>query len=244
MRDYNGQKTGFVHSMYAGGMVDGPGIRTVVFLSGCHLRCKYCHNPDTWSLRSGEETTVDAVLTEVQKYRSYYRSGGGGISISGGEPLNQVDFVRELLLACRANGVHSVLDTSGHAPPAQVKSLLPLVDLLLLDIKTINADGYLALTGQPIAPTLATLELSRQMGVPVWVRYVLVPGLTDDEKDLAEMGRFLKSYANVKKIEVLPFHKHGEPKWEELGLQYELTNTPAPTSEQVKKAASYLHQPW
>ena len=234
------EKMGYVHSIYNGGMVDGPGIRSVVFLSGCGLRCKYCHNPDTWDKKSGTEMTVEECMTEILKYKSYYKFSGGGVTISGGEPLHQHKFVSELLKACRSVGVHTVLDTSGFANPAVVEAVLPLVDMVLLDIKSYNKEIYKELTGVDLAPTIEFAKMSQRFKVPVWIRYVLVPGITDDVKDLEKLANFLSRFDNIEKITVLPFHKQGEHKWEQIGLNYELYDTPVPTITQVEEAQRIL----
>ncbi|MCL2204650.1 MAG: pyruvate formate-lyase-activating protein [Defluviitaleaceae bacterium] len=231
---------GYVHSIYTGGMVDGPGIRTVVFFAGCSLRCAYCHNPDTWQRARGERKTVDEVLTEVLKYTSYYKFSGGGLTASGGEPTDQPEFLGELLKACRENGVHTALDTSGCATEALAAHLLPYVDLLLLDFKAYDPDLYFQLTHAPASRPRATLRIAQALHIPTWINYVLVPGLTDNEKDLTEMAAFLKQHENIQKIQVLPFHKHGEHKWAELSIPYKLTHTQPPTKEQLAKVQEIL----
>jgi pyruvate formate lyase activating enzyme len=216
-------------------MVDGPGIRTVVFFSGCSLRCKYCHNPDTWFRKRGNKMTVAEVLEEVVKYKSYYKFSGGGITISGGEPMDQPDFLQELLLACRENGVHTTLDTSGCTTLDIAEEILPLVDLLMLDIKSYNPKQYMKITGQRLDKTLATLKLAEKLNVPTWVRYVLVPGLSDDYDDICKLAVFLKQYKNIETINVLPFHKEGEYKWKDLNIPYDLHDTQPPTKELIEQ---------
>lgn len=232
---YDASTLGYIHSIYTGGMVDGPGIRTVVFLAGCSLRCKYCHNPDTWLRMRGNKKTVAEILAEVEKYRSYYKFSGGGITISGGEPADQPVFLKELLLACRENGIHTVLDTSGCPTEEISEEILPCVDLLMLDFKAFDPDLYKKITGVSRDRMINTLNAAEALNTPTWIRYVLVPGLTDDYFDLHKTAAFLKLYGNIKKIEVLPFHKHGEHKWKELKLDYELHDTLPPTQEQIDK---------
>ena len=232
--------TGYVHSIYSGGMVDGPGIRCVVFLSGCALRCKYCHNPDTWSRRSGNVMTVDEVLAEVLSYKSYYKFSGGGVTISGGEPLGQAEFMTELLKACKANDIHTVIDTSGFAKPEDVADVLEYTDLMLLDIKSINPITYKMVTGVEIERSFETLRLSRRMKVATWIRFVLVPGLTDDMDDIRQMAEFLRGFDNIEKIDVLPFHKSGEHKWDENKTPYELADTEPPSPEFVQEVQEIL----
>ena len=232
--------TGSIHSIYTGGMVDGPGIRTVVFFAGCSLRCLYCHNPDTWQRAKGIKKTVADVLDEAIKYKSYYKFSGGGITLSGGEPTDQPDFLRELLKACKENNIHTVLDTAGCATETIADAVLPYVDLLLLDVKTYNADLYYTLTKSSIDRPLLTLRKAQDLHIPTQINYVLVPGYTDDEKDLTDLAGFLKGYENITKIEVLPFHKHGEHKWEGLDLDYVLGDTLPPTAETLERARKLL----
>jgi len=229
-------KTGYIHSMYTGGMVDGPGIRTVIFFAGCNMRCKYCHNPDTWARSRGKIMSVQDLLDEVLKYRSYYRFSGGGVTISGGDPLMQPDFLAEVLAACRDKGIHTVIDTAGCAPEEQIRRILPHTNIMMLDFKAIDNDKHMYITAQPIAMPIRTLEISREMGVSVWIRFVLVPGLTDDIDEMREMARFFKDFPNIEKIEILPFHKSGEYKWKDLNIPYELHDTLPPTAEQLRVA--------
>ena len=240
MLSYDRNKTGRVHSLFTGGMVDGPGIRSVVFLAGCNLRCKYCHNPDTWAVNRGDIMTVGDVLDEVLKYTSYYRFSGGGITVSGGEPLMQPDFLTELMAACRAHDLHTTLDTSGCGRVDVAERVLPNTSLLLIDIKSFNPAVYLELTGQPLDKTLAVLDVARRLNVPTWIRYVLVPGWTDNLDELRELADYLRSFGNVEKAEVLPFHKNGEYKWADLRIAYELQDTLPPTPEQVRDAQEIL----
>ncbi|MCL2563053.1 MAG: pyruvate formate-lyase-activating protein [Oscillospiraceae bacterium] len=231
---------GYIHSVETAGMVDGPGIRYVVFFSGCNLRCKYCHNPDTWKMKDGHPTTVDDLLRDIKKYRSYLHFSGGGVTITGGEPFVQRDFLIALLKACKSEGFHTALDTSGYTTLDAARAALAYTDLLLLDIKSINPVVYKDLTSVHLEPTLEVLHLAREMGIPVWIRFVLVPGLTDDEQDLRDLAAFLQGFPNVEKVEVLPFHKLGEYKWTELGLTYELADVEPPTRERVEWAKGIL----
>ena len=224
-------KAGYVHSIDTCGMVDGPGIRYLVFFAGCALRCKYCHNPDTWDLQSGKLMTVDEIVQDIKRYKSYLKFSGGGVTFTGGDPFLQPDFLAALLKACKAEGFHTVIDTSGYASKPAVEKALPHTDLLLLDIKSINPDVFKAVTDVPIDRTLRTLRLSNELGVKVWVRFVLVPGLTDNLEDIRQLAQYLKAYDNVEKVEVVPFHKAGEYKWRDLGHKYELEDTQPPTPE-------------
>ena len=238
--DYDDKIKGYVHSIYTGGMVDGPGIRCVVFLAGCGLRCKYCHNPDTWNRDNGNIITVDDCLAEILKYEAYYKFSGGGVTISGGEPLNQPDFLAELLKACHAHGLHTAIDTSGFTTKNVAEKILPHVDLLLLDIKSYNKDTYKNVTGVSLDNTLDFLRAASRYKVTTWIRFVLVPGLTDNKRDMKEMAEFLQAFDNVEEIHVLPFHKNGEYKWENVQIPYELGDTRVPTQEEIAEAEAIL----
>ena len=229
-----------MHSVETGGMVDGPGVRYVVFLSGCGLRCKYCHNPDTWKLKSGQLVTVGDTIRDIKKYQSYLKFSGGGVTITGGEPFMQPDFLVELLAACKSVGLHTALDTSGFADRSAAERALQYTDMLLLDIKSFNPVTYKELTGVPLDKTLEVLRLAEYMEIPIWVRFVLVPGYTDNMEDIRRMASFLEPFVNVVKVDVLPFHKMGEYKWEELGLQYELADVEPPSRELLERAKAIL----
>lgn len=229
-----------VHSVYMGGMVDGPGIRYVLFMAGCMLRCVYCHNPDTWDVQSGTEMTVDEIMQDIGKYKSYMRFSGGGVTITGGEPFMQPVFLAELLQRCRAAGYHTALETSGYARTGTARAVLPHTDLVLLDVKTYNDDLHRTLTGASNARTLAMLHLCQELQRPTWVRYVLVPGLTDNLEDIKALAAFLRPFSCIEKIDVLPFHKTGEHKWVELGLDYTLAHTQPPAAELVQQAQEIL----
>lgn len=233
-------KAGHVHSIDSCGMVDGPGIRYLIFLSGCALRCKYCHNPDTWDLKSGRIMTVGEIIQDIKKYKSFIKFSDGGVTITGGDPLVQLDFVEAILTHCKAQGLHTAVDTSGYGAEHTVKRVLAHTDLLLLDIKSINPATYKKVTGVDIERTLATLRIAQEMKVSVWIRFVLVPGLTDDVKDMYELAAFLRPYDNVERVEVIPFHKIGEYKWRDIGQEYELWDTPVPTQEALDKARGIL----
>ena len=233
-------KTGYVHSIDTSGMVDGPGIRYVIFFSGCALRCMYCHNPDIKSFNNGKEMSVDEIVADIKRYKSYIRFSGGGVTVSGGDPLGQPEFLAALLKGCKEAGFHTAIDTSGYAPGHVVEQVLPYTDLVLLDIKSINPETFKLVTGVPIDPTLETLHISQKMGVEVWVRFVLVPGLTDNVDDMHKMAEYLKPFDNVKKINVMPFHKAGEYKWRDLKLDYALWDTPVPSPELVALAKGIL----
>lgn len=233
---------GRIHSIESCGTVDGPGIRFVVFMQGCPLRCQYCHNPDTWKYSGGKEMTVEELMAEVVKYKSYMRFSGGGITVTGGEPLMQADFVDELLQACRAEGIHTAIDTSGYIFNDKARKIIDDVDLVLLDIKHSDPDQYKFITGAKLQPTLDFLSYIGELNKPAWVRYVLVPGLSDQPEAIENLAVLLSQYTNIEKIELLPFHKMGEYKWEELGLEYRLTDVEEPDDMAIVDAMAIFKQ--
>lgn len=225
-----------IHSIESCGTVDGPGIRFVVFTQGCPLRCQYCHNPDTWKMSDGKETSADELIKEALKYKSYMKFSGGGVTVTGGEPLLQVDFVKEFFTKLKKQGVHTAIDTSGYIFNDKVKEVLDLTDLVLLDIKHFDPHHYKNLTGVDIAPTLKFLDYLGNKDIKVWIRYVLVPGLTDQMEHIEALSKHLSQYTNIERIELLPFHKMGEFKWKELGLEYKLKNTQEPSKDLMIEA--------
>ncbi len=227
---------GHIHSVETAGTVDGPGIRFVVFVTGCPLTCLYCHNPDCMKLKNGKPTTTGALLEEIAGYRSYLQRTGGGVTISGGEPLVQPAFTEALLRGCKAMGLHTALDTSGFLGKAAPDSLLSQTDLVLLDIKSGLPDLYKKVTGVELQPTLDFARRLDTLGKPIWVRFVLVPGLTDGEDNVRAVAEFVASLSTVERVEVLPFHKMGEHKWEGMGLTYSLAHTTPPTPDQTESA--------
>jgi len=237
--------TGRIHSFESFGTVDGPGIRFVVFLQGCPLRCQYCHNPDTWGA-GGEEHTAEDVVQRALRYKNYF-GDNGGVTVTGGEPLVQIDFVIELFTLLKAKGIHTCVDTSGimfHAnDPVNVEKhekLLSLTDLFLLDIKHIDDAACKKLTGQSNANTLAFAKFLSDHGKAMWVRQVIVPGITDDDEMLKKTRAFIDSLKTVEKVEVLPYHTMGVVKYEKLGLEYPLKDLAAPSKERVMNAKRIL----
>jgi len=227
---------GKLHSFESCGTVDGPGIRFIVFTQGCPLRCKYCHNPDTWKLKDAKyERTSEFVMKEIVKYKNFY-TNGGGVTITGGEPLMQPDFIEEIFKLCKKESIHTALDTSGYIFNDRVKEILEFVDLVLLDIKSIDEIEYKELTGVELAPTLRFAEYLSSIKKPIWLRHVLVPGITDRDDHLDRLANFASKLTNIEKIEILPFHKMGEFKWRELGLKYQLDKVESPTLERVENA--------
>lgn len=239
--------TGYIHSTESFGTVDGPGVRFVVFFSGCPLRCLYCHNPDTWEMRAGTEMTVEEILSQYEGVEEFLKNGG--ITATGGEPLLQIDFLTELFAACKKKGIHTCLDTSGISflpnTEAQVKkfdALMEVTDLVMLDIKHARNIDHFALTGQPNTNVLAFLQYLSDKGKETWIRHVVVPGLTLEEGALKELGRLLAPYKNVKALDVLPYHTMGKAKYDKLGLPYALNGVEAATKEQATWARNIILQ--
>ena len=218
--------TGYLHSIESMGTVDGPGIRTVVFLQGCALRCQYCHNPDTWHAQGGQQITPEALVKKLRRFQPYYARSGGGVTFSGGEPLLQPDFLAECLRLCRAEGIHTCIDTAG-VGLGDYDAILQNTDLVLYDVKHEDPAAYQALTGQPIGRTHAFVEAVRRSGVPMWVRHVVVPGVTDGESHLERLAQYVRTLPNVQRVELLPYHLLGVNKYAALGLPYPLEGVPA-----------------
>ncbi|MGW8328324.1 pyruvate formate-lyase-activating protein [Streptomyces sp. NPDC055897] len=228
---------GSVHSWDLSTGVDGPGTRFVTFLSGCPLTCLYCHNPDTWRMRNGKRTTADDVVAEAAKYTTFIRAAGGGATVSGGEPLLQPVFAGELLHRYKHDlGLHTALDTSGFLGARATDALLRDVDLVLLDIKSWDTETYRKVTGRPLQPTLDFARRLADLGKEVHIRFVLVPGLTDDPANIDGVASFAASLGNVSRVDVLPFHKLGESKWEALDMNFTLHDTPSPAPEALTAA--------
>ncbi len=219
---------GFLHSFTTGSAVDGPGVRVVAWTTGCMWRCLYCHNPDTWTMRNGIPVTVARAAEELRKYRQGLRIMSGGLTISGGEPLMQHRFVVKLFTAAKAMGIHTALDSNGFYGEKLTDTELGVIDLVLLDIKTWDPERHKQLTGVDNAATLAFARRLAARGRPIWVRYVLVPSLTDDLEDVAKTAAFAASLGNVERVDVLPFHQLGRFKWHKLGLEYTLEDAQPP----------------
>lgn len=221
---------GRIHSIESFGTVDGPGVRLVVFVKGCPMRCLYCHNPDTWTMEGAEEIEPETIIRQYISAEGFYRNGG--ITVSGGEPLLQMEFLTELFTLAKAHGIHTCIDTCGitfrpddAAYMEKLNALLKLTDLILLDIKHINPEEHEKLCGQPNAPILAFAQYLSDIKLPVWIRHVVVPGITQNERWLYETGRFIGSLNNVKALDVLPYHDMGKVKYEKLGMDYPLKDT-------------------
>ncbi|MBW8795459.1 MAG: pyruvate formate lyase-activating protein [Streptomyces sp.] len=226
---------GRIHSWDLSTGVDGPGTRFVLFLSGCPLRCLYCANPDTWHMRDGKEATVDEVMAEIEKYRAFVTAAGGGVTLTGGEPLLQSAFAGAVLRRCKEAGLHTALDTSGFLGARATDGLLADTDLVLLDIKSFDVPAYRALTGGELTPTLNFATRLDRLGVPMWIRYVLVPGWTDAPEPVDGLARFVAELPAVQRVDVLPFHRLGAPKYTALGIPFPLRDTPVPPPELVER---------
>ena len=222
---------GFIHSIETMGLVDGPGVRTVVFFQGCALRCLYCHNPDTWAFAGGEAFSPQQLVEKLLRYRPYY-GRDGGVTFSGGEPLQQPEFLLEVLRLCKQAGLHTCLDTSG-VGRGEYADILSLVDLLLYDVKHFEPQDYQKITGSPMAETLRFLKALQASKTPIWVRHVVVPGLTDTAEHLEGLYRYLATLQRVEKVELLPYHTMGVPKYEKLGVDYPLKGVPAADPEET-----------
>lgn len=240
---------GRIHSLESFGSVDGPGIRYVVFVQGCNMRCKFCHNPDTWDLNSetAMEMTADEILEKALRFRPYWKKGGG-ITVSGGEPLLQMDFMLDLFRKAKAEDINTCIDTAGQPftreEPyfSKFNELMKFTDLLMVDIKVIDPEDHLRLTGVTPDNIVDMLKYLDEIGKPVWIRHVLVPGkeYSDNDDKLKRVRNFIDSLSNIERIEVLPYHTFGQYKWESMGLRYPLEGVEPPTSERVKNAERIL----
>lgn len=237
---------GYIHSTESFGSVDGPGVRFVIFVSGCPMRCQFCHNPDTWNMKVGELRSTDELLKQALRYKSYWRDNGG-ITVSGGEPLMQIDFMIELFRKAKEQGINTTIDTSG-APFTREEpffgkfnELMKYTDLLLVDIKHIDDEEHRVLTGHSNRNILDMAEYLSEIQKPVWIRHVLVPERNDRDKWLKKLNDFISKLNNVKKVEVLPYHTFGEYKWKELGLEYPLAGIDPPSKERIENANQILH---
>src|SRR5215470_7927517 len=229
---------GFLHSFTTGSTVDGPGVRLVAWTSGCMWRCVYCHNPDTWTMTNGIPVTLAQATDELRKYRHGLKAMAGGFTLSGGEALMQDRFSVKLLTAARAMGIHTALDTNGYYGERLSDAELETADLVLLDLKGWDPERHRRLTGMDIAPTLAFARRLAARKRPVWVRFVLVPGLTDRAEDVAAVAAFAGGLGNVERVDVLPFHQMGRFKWRELGMEYELDQVEPPSAAAVEEVSS------
>ncbi|MDD6857579.1 MAG: pyruvate formate-lyase-activating protein [Lachnospiraceae bacterium] len=236
---------GKIHSIESFGSADGPGVRYIIFLKGCKMRCKYCHNPDTWGADGVTEETAEEVLKKAMRYKNYWKNNGG-ITVSGGEALLQIDFLIELFKLAKENNVHTTLDTSGNPFTREepffgkFNELMKYTDLYMLDIKHIDNEEHKKLTGQPNENILDMAKYLSENGKAMWIRYVLVPGYTDSEEQLTRLKEFIDSLDTVDRVEILPYHTLGVFKWKELGIPYELEDVNPPTKEEVERAKRIL----
>ncbi|MDO4262030.1 MAG: pyruvate formate-lyase-activating protein [Eubacteriales bacterium] len=245
METVNTEAVGNVHSLETFGLVDGPGVRCVVFLQGCHMRCRYCHNPETWSMAGGERRTAGALFDRLYRYRKYW-GREGGLTVSGGEPLLQTEFVTALFALAKQKKVHTALDTSGNGFCTEWEylrrfdRLMEKTDLFLLDLKAMDPALHRALTGQDNEGILAMARYVSDHGKDLWIRHVLVPELTDSEEELLAIRDFCRTLPTLKRLEVLPYHTLGRFKWEKLGIAYSLEGTRVPSGEEVSRAEKIL----
>lgn len=230
-----------IHSMESFGTVDGPGIRFVLFLQGCHLKCKYCHNRDTWDINGGEEKTLEEIIEKIKNYKNYITISGGGVTVTGGEPLLQVKFLIELFKELKKENIHTCIDTSGMVNITDdIKELLQYTDLVLLDIKHIDDEKCKNLVGVSNKKELEFARYLSDNNIKMWIRQVLVPGYTDDEKDLQKLKEFIGTLKTVEKIQILKYHSMGKYKWEKLGLKYSLEGVRDATAEDEEIAKKIL----
>ncbi|WP_066873472.1 pyruvate formate-lyase-activating protein [Clostridium mediterraneense] len=212
---------GKIHSIETMGLVDGPGIRFVAFMQGCAIRCAYCHNPDTWTTEGGQEYTPRELVDKIKRYKPYFNSSGGGVTFSGGEPLLQPEFLLETLKLCKEEGIHTTLDTAG-VGFGNYKEILKYTDLVMFDIKHLNKDEYEKLVGKKIDKSLEFLNECQESGVKMWIRHVVVPGITDSRENIQKVKEFVDTLKNVEKVELLPYHVLGVNKYETMGIKYKL----------------------
>ena len=241
METFDKSKYGRIHSIESFGTVDGPGIRFVIFMQGCALKCKYCHNRDTWDINGGTLTSVDELLTKIERYTSYILPSGGGLTVTGGEPLLQPKFLINLFKELKKRNIPTAIDTSGMVDITDdIKELLTLTDLVLLDIKHINDEKCKELVGFSNKKELNFARYLSDNKIPVWIRQVIIPGITDNEDDLLKLKELINSLKNVKNIELLPYHELGKSKWENLGLEYKLKDIPSATKDDIKRVKKIL----
>lgn len=248
---------GYIHSIETFGTVDGPGVRFVVFFQGCPMRCQYCHNPDTWNCADGQQMAAEEILARLERNRSFYTTGG--ITATGGEPMAQPKFLLELFSGAKERGIHTCLDTSGVLFPADawengggaeagqldletVERLMEVTDLVMLDIKHMDEEAHKKLTGYSNRNSLAFARYLCEKKKPMWIRHVVVPGITFDEKELTNLGHFLKTLPNMEKLEVLPYHSMGKVKYDSLGIDYVLKDTPQLTKPQAAEAERVIRE--
>ncbi len=230
---------GRIHSLETMGLVDGPGIRTVVFLQGCRLRCAYCHNPDTWDCRKGQEIEAQVLVRKLLRYRPYFAKSGGGVTFSGGEPLLQPEFLLEMLKLCKQEGIHTALDTAGFGL-GEYDEILQYTDLVILDIKHVSPEGYFSLTQGRMEEMLKFKAALDKTNIKLWLRHVVVPGITDSMNHMYKLKKIISEFKNVEKIELLPYHTLGVNKYKEMGLSYPLEGVEAMSKKRLRKLERYI----
>ena len=235
----NRQQVGYVRKFETMGMVDGPGIRTIAFLSGCPLRCLFCHNPDMWGHVPEDEITVQDLIDKLKRYKPYY-GDTGGVTFCGGEPLNQPEFLYEAMKACQEEGIHTVLDTSGFGRPNTFEKILSVTDLVLYDIKGVADEKYREMTGVPIKITEMFLEKLQETNIPIWIRVVIVPGIHDSYQYMDELADYIAPLKNIERIELLPYHTMGVNKYEKIDMEYPLEGVPAMNKDVAMELQEYL----
>lgn len=241
MESFNKFTMARIHSIETMGTVDGPGIRFVVFMQGCHLKCKYCHNRDTWNTCGGQIVTLDELVNKITNYTNYFKVSCGGVTVSGGEPLLQIDFLISLFKKLKEFNIHTAIDTSGMLSLTdKLKELISLTDLFLLDIKHIDSNKCKELVGFSNEKELAFARYLSDIKKPIWIRQVIIPGITDNEDDLLKLKDFINSLSNIQKIELLKYHDMGKFKWQNLGYKYELDNIPNATDENIRRVKEIL----
>lgn len=241
MEQFNKETMARIHSIETLGTVDGPGIRFVIFMQGCHLKCKYCHNRDTWNLSSGTAITLEELVNKITRYSNYFKASNGGVTVSGGEPLLQMDFLINLFKELKKLNIHTAIDTAGmFSITPKLEKLISLTDLFLVDVKHINPDKCKKLVGFSNEKELEFIKYLDSINKPIWIRQVIIPGITDDKEDLLKLKDFISSLSNVQKIELLKYHNMGKFKWESLGEKYELENVQNATDEDINRAKKIL----
>jgi len=228
------QTEAYIHSIETMGMVDGPGIRYVIFLQGCPLRCAFCHNPDTWQMAKGQTKSLNWLLEDIKNYLPYFRSSGGGVTVSGGEPLLQAEFLELLFAELKKINIHRVIDTSGFAAIDKIIKLMNLTDLVMLSIKHPDPEKHREISGQSPERPLAFTRYLTKINMPVWIRYVLIPGVSDSQQDLALLAAMINNMPNVQRLELLPYNTMGKSKWEQLGISSPLLDVPSPQPQEVE----------
>lgn len=231
---------GYIHSIETMGTMDGPGLRYVIFMQGCPLRCAFCHNPDTWRMACGQVKTVDWLIEDIKNYVSYFKFSGGGVTVSGGEPLLQAAFISQLFQGLKKLNIHRVVDTSGFAEVENIKELMALTDMVMLSIKHPDPEIHREICGHSQERPLAFARYLNKINMPVWIRYVLIPRVSNSSKDLTMLADMIKNFPNVQKLELLPYNTMGKSKWQELGIKSDLLDSPSPNPQEVEDARQLM----